>query len=95
MDKHIPGNSSHTDFSNQDLSGADLSKRSFVESDFSGANLTNADMRWSKLHDADLTGANVEGVNFKYASFKNPKTDCHETVGLVACDVRMAQPKTR
>ncbi|RXK85172.1 TIR domain-containing protein [Chlorobaculum sp. 24CR] len=55
------------DFSEIDLSGADLSGGSFKAANFSGANLSNAIFRDAKLNGANFVGADLRQTDFSNA----------------------------
>jgi len=59
------------DFSNIDLSGADLSNRNLSRIDFSGTNLTGADLSGSRLSESLFYGTDLTETNFADANLSN------------------------
>jgi len=64
---------SERDFSEQDLTGVDLSganleRTNFTAAKLAGANLSGANLRHAQLHLTDLAGANLRGANLELAN---------------------------
>jgi hypothetical protein len=62
------------DFSEADLSGANLNKANFLgaflyRTNLSGANLYRADLSGANIYRADLSGANLVGADLSHATF--------------------------
>ncbi len=60
-------------FSNEDLSGADLSEANLASANLRNADLQDANLNKANLFDADLRSANMSGANFGEADLHNAK----------------------
>ena len=61
----LPLYADNEDYSNQDVSGMDFSRKSMQNSNWQNANATNTDFQYTKLQNADFSNANLTGCTFK------------------------------
>lgn len=85
------------DFTNADLTYANLKLKHLQGAIFVGANLYCADLRWSDLRKCDFTGAFLSGAAWEYADLRGAKNPpyipmaCPETGSFIAwkkCEIK-------